>query len=431
MKKPDSNEPSTGQATAAAEPPIAPASNGRLAGFDALKVPAYQWYSACVGLQQAAESMKTLANGWFAFELTGSTAILGLTLLAQAIPQTLLSFFGGVISDRFPRHRVWQVCNFAALMLPLWMAASIFLGVITWQYLVIQSFLFGIVVSFRAPARQGIMTEVVGRESIMSAVSLNQMISNILQFVGPAAAGFLIGWAGIQWTYLAMAAFYVFAILSLMPMKYERRNTSLKKGSRGSVFENIKDGLKYVGHTPDVRAVMGLTLLAGMFAMPYNQLLPAFGKTVLHTTPAMLGLLSSLAGIGALTGSLGITLIRPKVRGALLIPVVFFTGVGLVAFCLSNSYVLSGAIVLVVGIGQALRQTVASALIQTYTENTYLGRVLSINFTQNGLSTTASFAVAIGAQAIGIRYAVLTTSLLLMGVGALYWVFSRRLRRLA
>ena len=376
--------------------------------------------------------MKQLANGWFAFELTGSTAILGLTLLAQAIPQTVLSFAGGVVSDRFPRQRVWQVCNVLALVIPVVMAALIYLDRMNWQILVVQSFFFGIILAFRAPARQGIMTEVVGRDKIMSAVSLNQTIMNILQFVGPGMAGFIIHWAGIQWTYMTMVIFYILAILSLMPIKYQRRNISLKQGAaRGSFFDNFKDGLRYVGRTPDVKVVLGLTLMAGAFAMPFSQLMPAFGKTVLGTTPATLGVLSSFIGLGALAGSMGITFIRPEVRGGFFIQTTFFTGIGIMAFCLSKSFALSCGLVAIVGVGQALRQTMASTLMQTYTEDAYLGRVISINMAQNGLSSMASFGVALGAQLIGVQYAMLITALMLTVVGGAYWMLSHRLRRLA
>jgi len=375
--------------------------------------------------------MKTLANGWYAFELTGSTAILGLTLLAQAIPQTFLSFFGGVVSDRFPRHRVWQVSNVAALILPLWISAFIFMDLITWHALVVQSFLFGIVLAFRAPARQGIMTEVVARDKIMSAVSINQLMMNMFQFVGPAVAGFLIDIFGIEWAYMVMAAFYLLAIFSLMPIKYERRNVSLQSRNRGSLFDSIKDGLRYVRRTPDVRVVLGLTLISGLFAMPYQQILPAFGKTVLDTSPSMLGILQSFTAVGALSGSMAVTLLRPKARGALFIQATWFMGIALVVFVLSSSFALSCAIIVAVGLGQAVRQNMASTLIQTYTEDAYLGRVLSLNFAQNGLSSMAVFVVAIIAEAAGVQTALLGTAVLLIVAGLTWRVFSPRLQQLA
>jgi MFS family permease len=401
-----------------------------MAGFAALKVRAYQWYALVAILQQCAESMKQLANGWYAYELTGSTAILGLTLLAQAIPQTLFSFVGGVFSDRFPRVKVWLATEAVALVLPIWMAVHIFTGTMVWQILVAQSFIFGIVLAVRAPARQGVMTEVVSRDLIQSAVSINTTLMNILMFAGPAVAGFIIALLGIEWVYVSMAGFYILAILALTQVKYERRNTSLR-GNKGSIFSNFTEGVKYVlGRAPDVRAVLGLTLLAGAFAMPYNQLLPAFGKDVLGTTPDKLGILSSLTGIGALGGSLFITMIRPKVRGVWVIRVVAFTGICIFLFSLSNSFLMAATVIVFIGVNQAIRQTLQSTLIQTYTETAYLGRVISINMAQMGLSSLASFAVALGAEAIGVRWAVMTTAIVLTTIGAAYFLFSRRLRNL-
>src|SRR5207302_1510300 len=134
---------------------------------------------------------------------------------------------------------------------------------------------------------------------------------------------------------------------------------------------------------------------------------------------------------GALAGSIGITMFRPKIRGMFFVRMAFLTGIGLIAFSLSNSFVISGGIVMVIGVTQALRMTLSSALIQTYTERQYLGRVLSIQLTQGGLSTLAGTVVAVGAVAIGVQYAIMICSVLLMIVGGAYWVFSRRLNKLA
>ena len=83
------------------------------------------------------------------------------------------------------------------------------------------------------------------------------------------------------------------------------------------------------------------------------------------------------------------------------------------------------------GIVQAYTNTLGSSLVQTYTERAYLGRVLSIQLTQYGLSTLAGFVVAVTAEAIGVRWAIMATSVLLVIVGASYWISSRRLRSLA
>lgn len=239
----------------------------------------------------------------------------------------------------------------------------------------------------KLPARQGIMTETVTRDKIMSAVSINQTIGNVLQFAGHGGAGFLIGWKGVQYTYMTMACFCILSILSLIPMKYERRNTSLKK-NLGSFPDNIKDGLKYVSRTPDVRAVLGLTLVAGAFALcPTISCCPPSAMS--SCTPRRRSWASCPAS-RALSGSRCCG--RP---GLLLIRTVFVTGCILVVLCLSQSYYFSVSFVYFLGIAQAIRQNMASTLIQTYTEDAYLVRVLSVNFTQNGLFHLVGFGVAV------------------------------------
>ena len=431
MNKPVGSEGPVAPAAVAEKPAKGVGAGGGLQGLAALKVESFRYYIVSSGFQQAAENMQQLANGWYAYHLTGSAAVLGLTMLAQAIPQLLLSFVGGVVADRFSRRTIWLVCLVLSAMLSFWIAVSVLLGTIIWQDLVIRSGCFGMILAFRMPAKQGIISELVGRDRVMSAVSTNQAVTNVMQFAGPAASGFLIAFFGIQWAYLIVTGFFVLAAFMLLPIRYQRTNTGLKKGHQGSILENITDGLKYVRRTPNVAAVLGVSMLTTAFAQPYTQLLPAFASEVLAIGPAKLGLLTSLNGIGALTGSIGITLLRPKIRGLLFIRTIILTGVGLVAFCLSSNFVVSGAIVLMVGVGQALRGTLSNTLIQTYTEDGYLGRVFSINLMQHGLTSVSGFAVAVFAEAVGVQYAVLTTSVALIVVGIGYYCFAQRLRKLA
>lgn len=414
-------------AAAVAEKPSG--SRSPFGGFSALSLRAYQFYVVSITLQGMAENMQMLANGWYAYQLTGSTAVLGLTLLAQAIPQILFSFVGGVVSDRFSRRTVWMVTVVLTGMLALWLGISVLFGTIIWEDLVIRAFLFGCILAFRMPARQGLMNDIAGREHIMSAVSLQTMAENVMQFAGPATAGFLIAGLGIGSAYFIITAFYVVAALCQFFIQVPKKPVSTAK--RESMLTSAKEGFKYIRRTPNVGAVLVFTLAASALATPYQQLLPAYAKQVLALGPAQLGILTSLTGVGALIGSVSMTIIRPKTRGPLFIKLAFFWGAVLVAFCATNSFQIAGAIALAIGAGQACALTLGLGLLNTYTESGYLGRVLSIRLTQNGLSTLSGFIVALGAEVVGVRWAIMFTSGMLVMVGAGYWVFSRRLRTLA
>lgn len=408
---------------------MAPPKRSFFAGFSALGLRPYQFYTASAMLQGMAESMQMLANGWYAYYLTGSTAVLGLTLLAQAVPQTLLSFGGGVVADRFPRRTVWMVCVLLTAALSLWLAISVVLNTIIWQDLVIRAFLFGAILAFRMPARQGLMNDIAGREHIMSAVALQTMTNNSMMFVGPATAGVIIDGIGIGNAYFIITGFLIVAAVCQLFINPARRDTQATR-NREPWMTSAKEGLSYLRRAPDVRTVLTFTLFGSALAMPYVQLLPAYAKEVLNLGPAKLGLLTSLAGVGSLVGAVGVTVARPKLRGLLFIQATLFMGVALAAFCLTSDFAIAGAIAVIVGVGQAYSGTLGFGLLNAYTEQAYLGRVFSIMLTQNGLGTLAGFVVALAAEAIGVRWAILATSTMLVAVSAAYWLSSKRLRSL-
>jgi hypothetical protein len=146
--------------------------------------------------------------------------------------------------------------------------------------------------------------------------------------------------------------------------------------------------------------------------------------------PAELGLLPSLAGMGSLGGALFIAMVQPKNRGAAFILSSLLWGVVLTAFCATSNFAVAGAMSVLVGVGQAYNGTLGFGLLNAYTDRDYLGRVFSIQMMQYGLGTLASFLVAIVADSVGVRQAMLATSIGLAGASAACWIAVRRLREL-
>ena len=441
MTQPSGGAPSTREApapstapssTALPTPSLPPAPRGAFSGFSALKIRAYQFYTISALLQGMAESMTMLANGWYAYQLTGSTAILGLTLLAQAIPLTLFSFVGGIFADRFNRRTVWMVCVLLTGVLSLWLAVAVVMDAIKWQDLVVRAFFFGLILAFRMPARQGLMSDIVGREHIMSAVALQTLSNNSMQFIGPAVAGLVIATLGIGNAYFIITAFLFLAALAQLFINSGDRDTAKAKvANKEPFFTSAREGFKYLGRTPDVRAVLLFTLLSSALAMPFTQLLPAYGKQVMDLGPAKLGVLTSLAGMGSLAGAMIIAMFRPKKRGLSFIVSSLFWGIALTGFCATGNFAIAGAMSVLVGVGQAYNGTLGFGLLNAYTDRDYLGRVLSIQLMQFGLGTLAGFLVAIVAEAIGVRTAMMATSIGLAVASLACWTWARRLRGLA
>jgi len=134
--------------------------------------------------------------------------------------------------------------------------------------------------------------------------------------------------------------------------------------------------------------------------------------------------------VGALAGSLVIASMSARRRGVLLMSSALIMGLTTLAFALSTNIWLSGVIVLAIGIGQSLRMSLSSVLIQTYTEAQYRGRVMSVYMMEFSLVAFGTFFVGVLSNAIGVQYALAATAggLVVLSLGSI--LFIPRMRRL-
>ena len=145
---------------------------------------------------------------------------------------------------------------------------------------------------------------------------------------------------------------------------------------------------------------------------------------------AQLGLLMSIAGLGALIGALTLASLPPRHRGKLLLASMAIMGLGLSAFSASSIYFLSFALMFVVGVGEAGRQALNNVLIHTHVEDEYRGRVMSVFMMQVGTMSLGAFAVGLLAEVVGPQVALGSFAVLLIGFAGAVYAFVPRVREL-
>src|ERR1700760_4940705 len=156
-----------------------------------------------------------VAQGWLVYSLTHSPLLLGVVSFAGQVPVFFFSAFGGMIADRFPRRRMLLMTQSAA------MAQSLALAVLTLTHLVqvwmvIALALFqGLVNAFDVPIRQAMTVEMVGKEDLRHAISLNSMMFSLPRVSGPSIGGLLIALVGTGWCFAVDAASYAAVLLGL------------------------------------------------------------------------------------------------------------------------------------------------------------------------------------------------------------------------
>ena len=389
--------------------------------------------------QWASMNMQMVTRSLLLYRLTGSAAILGLMSLANALPTILLSLFGGALADRIAKKTIIQVGQIATALVAFSVAIALTTGYLSaghagsWWILMVNSVLQGSIMALMMPSRQAIIPEVVQPGQVMNAVALNSLGMNTLRLVAPAIAGFLIDAFDFAAIFYAMTGLYLMAVVltSFIPS----RTTTTAAGAihmrrATTTLGDIKEGLKYIWKDAAILSVLLLTLVIIVLSMPYQMMMPIFADDILKVGATGMGLLMSVSGIGAMAGSLIVASLPNKKRGVVLLLSSLILGLGLAAFAFSRSMPLSLGIMIFVGLGQAGRQTLGSTLLQSYSQEAYLGRVMSINMMDMGISNLGTFLAGVLADTIGAPLAIGGFAAALVVISLSSLVFLRRITRL-
>jgi MFS family permease len=372
-----------------------------------------------------AMNMMSVAIGAEVFAETHDPLALGFSGLAQFVPQFLLVLVTGAAADRFPRRAVLIVCHAVVVVVALALselAARPTLDV-TLVYAVLA--LFGTARAFAGPAGQAITPSLVPAELFARAVGWNATTFQIAVALGPALGGALYRPLGPSLLYLCVAALEALVIVQLMFVRerpYERKTGE-------PALERIFAGMRYVR---DHRAILGCISL-DLFAVLLGgavALMPIYATDVLHVGEAGLGALRAAPAIGALVVAivLGIRPLQHRAGRTMMIAVGLF-GLATIAFGLSESFVLSLALLFVVGAADMVSVVVRSIVVQATTPPDMRGRVSAVNMVFVGASNElGEFESGLMARLLGTVMSVVVGGVGTLAVTAYYWVFFPELR---
>ena len=370
----------------------------------------FRWFYASMLGQMASLNMQNLVRGYLTFELTGSYAALGTVFLVNAIPGLGLALYGGVLADRVANRKnivlVGQLLNAGNALA---VGVLVLTDVLAFEHLLVAGFLQGGVNAIMMPARQAMMPEVVGMRRLMNAVALNAAGRDSVRLLAPALGGFLIAWFGAAWIYFLMAGFYTFASAALWPVRTDalaREDAKARRRNTAGGLSAIKEGLRYMAGDAVMRPMLISTIIFALLAMPYVFLMPGWVASVLNEGPAKLGILFSLIGVGSLAGAVLIAGMEPRRRGILYLAAVAVQGVALTGFAISDVFWITAPIVIIAGVGEAGRMSLGNVLVQSYVDDDYRGRVMSVFMMQRSLASLGTFFVGVLASVAGVQVVI-------------------------
>jgi MFS family permease len=400
--------------------------------LESLNNSAFRFYFFGMMGQWGAMNMQRTTDFLLIYRLTGSAALLGLLSLANAVTTLLLSLFGGALADRFQKKRLIQISQASSALVALSVAFALKTGYMSsqhpgsWWVLIATSTFQGVFMAIMMPARQAIIPELVGREQVINAVSLNSMGQSIFQLVTPAVAGFLIDVISFEAVYFIITVLCIMAIILTSFIPSTRANSIRTQSS----WADVSEGLKYMLGRTTILLVLAFAIVGMLLSMPLIMMLPIFTDDILKVGATGLGILQSVGGAGALFVSLGLASLPSKRRGVIMLVAGLILGLSSIAFAFSRSWPVSIVLMMFVGIGRTAHMIMAITLLQTRTDEQYLGRVMSIIMMNTGIASFGTFLCGVLAETIGAPWAVggFGTGLVLLSVLGL--LFLPTLRKL-
>lgn len=304
--------------------------------------------------------LETIVVGVFVYQRTDSAFLVSMMTMLRLLPMGLFGVFLGAAVERFDRGRTLLI---VVLLMSGTSAVLVVLdriGQLEVWHLALASFVNGCGWCTDNPVRRVMMGEVVGREQMGIAMSLDVGATNASRMLGPAFGGFLLVETGIQGAFILNVLMYGTALWAILTI---RSRFPHSQGS-GAVLARIAEGLALVRSDRRLIGVLVVTVIYNVFAWPFTSMIPVIGRDRLHLGPEGVGLLATMDGVGAFAGALLLALwLLPKWYGRAYLGGVVCYLVAVVLFALLQSPALAGAALLVTGLGGAGFATMQTTLV--------------------------------------------------------------------
>ncbi|HXZ83474.1 MAG TPA: MFS transporter [Acidimicrobiales bacterium] len=342
--------------------------------FSALQVHNYRLYFAGQSISLIGTWMQITAQAWLVLRLTHSSTDLGIVVALQALPVLLLAPYGGVIADRVNKRRLMVFLQTCMGLQALGLGLLVLLGVVHFWEVCVLAVVLGLNNTFENPSRQAFIREMVGRNELRNAVTLNSVMNNAARAVGPAIAGILIASVGDGVCFVLNAASFGAVVTSLVVMdRAALRPSTPEPRAKGQ----LREGLVYAARTTEIAVPLVMMTLVGMLAYEFSVSLPFFATRTFHGGSEVYGFMTAAMGIGAVVGGLftaarGRTGLRPMILAC--------TGFGLAILftALAPALYLAYLGLLFVGWGSVSFVSVGNSTIQLSSARSMRGRVLSL-----------------------------------------------------
>jgi MFS family permease len=391
--------------------------------FVSLRVRNFRLYFIGQGISISGTWMQSVALGWLVVSFAHFSPIdLGITIALPFLPMLLFGPFGGVVVDRSDKRKVLYTTQSVAGLLALALGILVTTHHVALPAIWAVAALLGMVNLFDNPARQSFVQEMVGKDLLPNAVSLNSALINMGRIIGPALSAVLIASISIAACFFVNAASYVAVIIALALMRRAEiariRTVERAKGQ-------VRAGLRYAWGHREIRNVLTAVTVVGMFAFNFTVTLPIFVKSVLHGTATDYAFVTCAFGFGAVLGGLYVAH-RSRPTRPLLTSLAVGFGALMAVVALAPSVLVTCVALVPMGFASLAFVSTANTTLQLHSAEEMRGRVMSL-YAMGFLGTTPIGALLISViiDASSARVALGVGAVATVAAGVFLWLTMR------
>lgn len=335
----------------------------------------YLWLGLLISM--AGSQMQFAAIHWHIRELTGEPdpLALGGIGLVRILPVVVFSFIGGAVADNYNRRKILLITQSVLAVQAAVLAYLTFGAQIEIWHIYVLTAIQACAVSFDLPARQAMIPNLVPREHLPSAFSMNSIAFNTGAILGPLLFGFVPeGGQGFAYLFNAISFLAVLAALALMGQVPQDLNRA-----GGISLKSMGDGVRFIFSKPLILSTMLMDFIATFFASA-NTMLPIVARDILFVGKSGYAWLVSAQAIGSVLASMAVSQIRElRKQGPLFLAAVVLFGLSTIWFGFSKTFLPAMIALLLIGAADAVSTVIRNTIRQLQTPDHIRGRMTSVN----------------------------------------------------
>ena len=406
----------------------------KVTALDVLRITEYRHFILARFFYIMALRMVTTIVGWRIYEITHNPLAIGLIGLSEFIPAFCLALPAGHVIDKSDKRALLLRTTLFYLLCVAGLLALSF-GPFAqrlqdhWIQWLTYSIVFctGVIRAFAGPTLNAIIAQIVPKEKLPGAVTLNTSAFLFASVLGHATAGFLIAHTSYLICFSVVGAYVLIAWLMLLTLS--PKQVMVIRDTRP--WESIKEGLRFVLHTREVLGALALDLFAVLFGGAVA-MIPVYARDILKVGPIGFGWLNAADDVGSIC-MLTILTLRPLRRrqGYVLLYAVLGFGVCIIVFGLSKLYLLSYLALLCAGMMDGVSVVIRGTIVQVKTPDAMRGRVSAVNsMFINSSNELGSFESGVMARLMGVVPSVVFGGCMTIAVVLTTWFRAPSLRKL-